>query len=173
MILVRDVRQHSIASRSFQKLASFLLALPSRFMTRKHTEIWICQGSALTSPLIQEMCCCILASDLSELRRLVQSLREPLVLLYPASVISLVFQHLSLYYTLCMYCQDNQLVPALFLCKSINIIANPHFGNDFAACANLHIMFFQDKIKLFKIQKRMGFLISTVALNHSHVLPFL
>ena len=46
----------TFGSISPQKPASFSLALPSRSMTHTHREVWIGQGSASVSPLIQETC---------------------------------------------------------------------------------------------------------------------
>ena len=67
----------TFGSISSQRPASFFLALLSRSMTHRRTEIWKWQGSALVSPVIQEMCCylSILASAMSEPQWLMQSFR--------------------------------------------------------------------------------------------------
>ena len=46
----------TFGSISSQRPAFFSLALLSRSMTHRRTEIWIRQGSVSVSPLIQEIC---------------------------------------------------------------------------------------------------------------------
>ena len=73
----------TFGSISFHRPTFFSLTLLSRAKTHRHTEIWIWHWmSESVSLLIYEICCylSIVASALSKLWWLVQSLREPLVL---------------------------------------------------------------------------------------------
>ena len=84
-ILIGDIGPSLRCSVIFGSISSqrpksfFRLALPSRSMTHKHTDISMdMTRERISSPLIQKICSylSILASALSDLQWLVQSLRE-------------------------------------------------------------------------------------------------